>query len=154
MPENKLFIIGLYVVGMALSVAEIFLPGAIAGILGAICLIGSIYLAFQADSTLGWVLMAITVASVPVFIVLWVKVLNRIFAMKFTQAGYSSARAGNKDFVGQEGVALTPLRPAGMVRIGEQKVDVVSEGEVIERDARVRVVEVHGNRIVVRAIKG
>jgi membrane-bound serine protease (ClpP class) len=58
-----------------------------------------------------------------------------------------------KDLVGQEGVALTTLRPAGMARFGEKKVDVVSEGEEVERDSRVRVIEVKGNRVVVRAVR-
>jgi membrane-bound ClpP family serine protease len=40
-----------------------------------------------------------------------------------------------------------------MARFGEKKVDVVSEGEVVDPDSRVRVIEVKGNRVVVRAIR-
>ncbi len=51
---------------------------------------------------------------------------------------------------GQVGVAETTLRPAGKVRFGNVLVDVATEGEFIESDARVEVVERHGNRVVVR----
>lgn len=51
--------------------------------------------------------------------------------------------------VGDTGVVTAALRPVGRARIDEHMVDVVTLGDHIERDARVRVVEVHGNRIVV-----
>jgi len=152
---GSLGIIFLYVIGMALAIAEVFLPGAIMGLIGLVCVLASIYLAFQGGLVaLGWTLVAVTVASIPVMVILWLKVLNRVLAMKQTQEGYTSAQVELKELVGQEGVALTQLRPSGMARINEQKVDVVSDGEVIDRDSRIRVIEVTSNRVVVRAVKG
>ena len=152
---GQLGIIFLYVIGMALAIAEVFLPGAVMGLIGLVCVLASIYLAFQQESVaLGWSLVGITIAAIPVLVILWVKVLNRVFAMKQTQEGYTSAQVDLKTLVGQEGVALTQLRPSGMARFADEKVDVVSEGEVIERGSRVRVIEVESNRVVVRAVKG
>ena len=152
---GSLGIVFLYIVGMALAVAEVFLPGAIMGLIGLVCVLASIYLAFQEGLvTLGWTLVIVTVAAIPVMVILWVKVLNRVLAMKQTQEGYTGAQVELKEMVGQEGVAMTQLRPSGMARIGDLKVDVVSEGEVIDRDSRVRVIEVASNRVVVRAVKG
>ena len=55
------------------------------------------------------------------------------------------------DLVGQKGVALTDLRPSGAVRLDSGgKIDVVSEGNLIERDTRVGVIDVEGLRVVVR----
>lgn len=54
--------------------------------------------------------------------------------------------------VGHEGSTLTALRPAGMALIDGKKVDVVSGGAFIDKDARIRVVEISGNRVVVRQI--
>jgi membrane-bound ClpP family serine protease len=54
--------------------------------------------------------------------------------------------------VGQQGTATTPLTPAGKARFGDELVDVLSSGEFIPRGSDVEVTEVHGNRIVVRAI--
>ncbi len=51
--------------------------------------------------------------------------------------------------IGHEGEALTELRPSGMARFGKNQIDVVSVGPFIEIGDTVRVVEVHGNRIVV-----
>lgn len=53
---------------------------------------------------------------------------------------------------GKEGVAVTPLRPAGLARIDGKRVDVVATGTFIDRDSRIRVVETSGNRVVVREI--
>ena len=48
------------------------------------------------------------------------------------------------------GVATTPLGPSGKARFGNHLVDVISTGEFISRDSQVVVLEVHGNRVVVR----
>ncbi len=50
------------------------------------------------------------------------------------------------------GTALTQLRPSGVASLNGQRVDVVTEGGLIERGAAVRVVAVEGSRIVVREV--
>jgi membrane-bound serine protease (ClpP class) len=151
---KELGIVMLYIIGMGLGVAEIFLPGVVLGLTGLACVLGSIYFAFMTSPVLGWTLSGITVVSIPFLITLWTKVLNRMMAMKHTEAGYSGAQMEHKALLGKEGVALTKLRPSGTARIEDRKVDVVSEGEIIEVDTRVRVIEVKGNRVVVRPVKG
>jgi membrane-bound serine protease (ClpP class) len=54
------------------------------------------------------------------------------------------------DLEGKEGITLTPLRPAGAARIDGKRVDVVTTGQFIDKDRPIRVVEVSGNRVVVR----
>lgn len=56
------------------------------------------------------------------------------------------------DLIGQSGVATTPLRPAGKAQFGEQIVAVVSDGSALGVGEAVRVIEVHGNRIVVEPV--
>lgn len=51
---------------------------------------------------------------------------------------------------GQTGIAATPLMPGGKARFGSEVVDVVSEGEPIDRGAAVRVIDTLGNRVIVR----
>ena len=151
----QLGIILLYIIGMALVVTELFLPGAIMGLAGLVCMIASIYVAFHKEMAgLGWTFVGISVASIPILIIVWVKVLNRVLAIKQTQEGYTSAQVEFKTLVGSEGVATTQLRPSGMARFGDRKIDVVSEGEVIERDSRIKIIEVESNRVVVRRVKG
>ena len=55
--------------------------------------------------------------------------------------------------VGDVGRAEGPLHPAGKARFGAQLVDVVTQGEFLETDATVEVVERRGNRVVVRATR-
>ena len=54
--------------------------------------------------------------------------------------------------VGDVGVAYSPLRPAGMVRFGEEYVDVITEGGFIEKGTQVKIVKITGNRAVVREV--
>ena len=50
----------------------------------------------------------------------------------------------------QTGSTYTDLRPSGKAVIGEDRVDVVTEGAFIEKDRPVKVVAVEGKRVVVR----
>jgi membrane-bound serine protease (ClpP class) len=54
-----------------------------------------------------------------------------------------------EDLMGQEGIAHSDLRPGGTAYFGDRKIDVVTHGDYIRRETPLRIVEVHGNRIVV-----
>lgn len=54
--------------------------------------------------------------------------------------------------VGERGRAATPLLPAGKARFADQLVDVIADGQFIERGQEVVVVEARGNRVLVRSI--
>jgi membrane-bound ClpP family serine protease len=54
--------------------------------------------------------------------------------------------------LGAIGVAATALRPAGMARIGDNYVDVVTEGGYVPAGARLQVIEVEGTRVVVKEV--
>jgi membrane-bound serine protease (ClpP class) len=54
--------------------------------------------------------------------------------------------------LGAIGIAATGLRPAGKVRFGDEYVDVVAEGDYVELGSRVQVIEIEGNRIVVKQV--
>jgi membrane-bound serine protease (ClpP class) len=65
--------------------------------------------------------------------------------------GYASAvRRG--ELVGKEGVAATDLRPSGTGQFGEERLDVVSDSEWIERGTPIRIVASEGYRNVVRPV--
>ncbi|MEL6823132.1 MAG: NfeD family protein, partial [Calditrichota bacterium] len=55
------------------------------------------------------------------------------------------------EFLGKIGIALTPLRPAGVGVFDERRLDIVSEGGFIEANEKVEVVNVEGYRLIVRA---
>jgi membrane-bound serine protease (ClpP class) len=68
--------------------------------------------------------------------------------------GYASAPERDSGWLGRVGRATTPLRPAGIAEIDGERVDVVSEGEMIEAGTTIVVSRVDGNRIVVRRHRG
>lgn len=54
--------------------------------------------------------------------------------------------------LGEKGLALTILRPAGKARFENRVIDVISEGPFIQADTQLEVVSVTGNRVVVRQV--
>ncbi len=57
-----------------------------------------------------------------------------------------------KAWLGQTGVTLSVLRPGGKARFGETILDVMSQGEMIGRDAMVRVIDHRGGTAVVEVV--
>jgi membrane-bound ClpP family serine protease len=50
----------------------------------------------------------------------------------------------------QIGVTTTPLMPSGKARFGDRLVDVVSDGDPIDRGVEVEVIEAQAHRVLVR----
>ncbi len=61
------------------------------------------------------------------------------------------ALADYSEFVGAQGIATTDLRPSGKAEINHELVDVIAEGEPIDRGSPLIVIEAHANRVIVRA---
>lgn len=68
------------------------------------------------------------------------------------QAGYTAPKRDLRQFVGQTGVTLTPLRPAGTAQFGSRRQDVVTEGGFIPANTEVEVLAVEGTRVIVRQV--
>ncbi len=151
--DNPVVAILLFVIGLGLIFVEIMIPGGVVGTLGFLAAIAGVIMGFMGeDKTLGIVLVIIGVCFVPIVIVLWLKVLRRVFAINASLSTAVSVDESLKSLVGQEGISATPLHPAGKADIAGKRVDVVTGGELIAEDTRVTVVEVKGNRVVVRAV--
>jgi membrane-bound ClpP family serine protease len=54
--------------------------------------------------------------------------------------------------LGREGVALSVLRPGGKAQFGAEILDVVSEGELIPKGTRVRIIRHSGREAVVESV--
>ena len=48
---------------------------------------------------------------------------------------------------------LSTLRPTGKAKFGDAVVDVVAEAEFLDKGTEVEIIEVRGNRVVVKAIE-
>lgn len=149
-------IILVFGLGLALVVAEIFVPsGGILGLLASLCLIGSLGMAFFEDPDTGLVLLAITAIVLPVLMTFGIKMFPRTpMGKRLTVKGFSFEDGAGVDrrdasLVGERGVVESTLRPSGIARIAGRRVDVVSRGGRIEAGEPVEVVEVSANRVVV-----
>lgn len=160
----------LFIVGVVLLLLEIFvIPGfGIAGISGIILIIVSLFLSLVGkDPFLDWhavsiALIQLSSALVVAIVLLLVlaKFLPQTSAFKkFILSDEEKANQGwvstisNKELIGKEGIAATPLRPSGTAEINDKKVDVVTESEFIERGKKIVVIAVEGMRVVVREKK-
>lgn len=143
--------------GFVLIAAEIFIPGGILGVVGVIALLIAGLLGFSVFGLSGGLLSAIgLLIGGTVFLGLWVKYcpqsfFGRWFTLKEDGRDFKSYDNHLDALLGQSGVAHTDLRPAGIALIGQQKIDVLSEAGFVTRGTPVKVIQVAGNRVVVRA---
>jgi membrane-bound serine protease (ClpP class) len=174
-----LFFWGHYIVGLAgweellmfalgaifLLVEIVAIPGfGIVGILGIILMIASLVLslisrrpqlpdfqhAFKVISSAFLLTLILFLLTLRFFTRL--PLLNRLVltTQEKVDEGYIVKRGESESFIGKEGIALTPLRPAGKAFVNNRKIDVVSEGEFIERSEAIIVKKIEGNKIIVK----
>jgi membrane-bound serine protease (ClpP class) len=151
---------------LALAVEIFIIPGfGVAGILGIVAIVGSMVLAMMgAAPTTGDIAQALAVLGASLFITAaviyaWFRHLPNSGRFRglllqgsvHRSDGFVSAPARG-DLIGLDGVAVTDLRPSGTARVGEERLDVVTEGGFIPEGSRVRIVQSDGYRHVVRPI--
>jgi membrane-bound serine protease (ClpP class) len=148
-------VITLLVAGAALLLLETILPGMIAGIVGLICLLIGVVLAYNYfGARSGNLILSAVVIALIAGTLSWIKFfprsrLGRVFV---SQRAVGEIRAEKPELVHQTGTALSHLRPSGTAVIGGKRVDVVTEGAHVERGTPIKVIAVEGMRVVVRAI--
>lgn len=57
-----------------------------------------------------------------------------------------------RDLVGKQGVVSSQLTPGGKARFGDRLIDVIADGDLIERGKKIEVVKVVGNRVIVKEV--
>jgi membrane-bound serine protease (ClpP class) len=160
----------LFVVGLVLLALEIFvIPGfGIAGVAGIILIFASLFLSltpsgpFMDFDTISIAIIQLTGAIVAAFvlILLLAKFLpkSRTFS-RLILADEERAEQGfvsypsEKELVGQEGIALTTLRPAGTAEFNGKRYDVMADWEYIEQGSKIVVLRVEGVKVVVKKVK-
>ena len=157
---TNLAIILCFIIGVALLVAEVFMPGfGVAGISGIVLEIAAIvltYLHFGGLAALGVAIVTLAVIGISISASLRSATRGRlskspiILNSSETSAAGFSATADMEVFLGKEGRTVTILRPTGMAEFDGVKLNVVADGEYIPKDTMVRVERVEGVRVVVR----
>ena len=170
-----LFLLGLILLGVEVFVLPGFGAPAICGVL---LLIGSLVLvicntppgssagSWSTGSTLAALGVGMAAAIIGAFVLAsylpQIPYVNRLILTPQTEqeeiAGAAQAGSLGNDaprfatLLGAIGMTATPLRPAGKVAFGDELVDVVTEGDYVEAGTRVRVIEIEGNRVVVKQV--
>lgn len=148
-----------FILGIALIILELFVPGGIAGTIGIAAIFGSLFLA--ADNVVHMGISILIALSLSILVMI---IMTKVFGRKMklfrkliltdstnTESGYVS-NENRTELIGLEAITITPLRPAGTILLDDERIDVVSEGEYIPKDRKVRIVKAEGSRIVVREI--
>lgn len=150
----------LYILGLVLLLVEAMFPGfGVAGITGVIVVVISIVM-ISANIFQGLLILIATAVFLMLIIMAmvklgWAKKYLKHFVLNTEQKNEEGYISNNKytSYIGKIGTAVTPLRSAGTIMIDSVKLDAVSEGEFINKDAVVEVIKVDGSSIIVREIK-
>ena len=90
---------------------------------------------------------------IAVLVLIGVKFVRTVI-LKTAQNSADGFQAPPKELAalaGQAGRSLSPLRPAGVALVDDQRVDVITSGEFIEPETEVEVIAVEGSRVVVQS---
>ena len=155
----------LILAGVLLLVVELLvIPGfGVAGVLGLASIVIAIVRIFPNDNQWAYVLGYTAIfGAVLTFALFWMLPNSRfvrIFALSTRLANapgtdrQSARLVASYDYMlGQRGIALSDLRPAGVAEINNERKDVVTEGDFIANGSEIEVILVEGSRIVVKAV--
>jgi membrane-bound serine protease (ClpP class) len=141
--------------GFILLLIELFTPGfGLAGISGVLLLIFGCYLAYI-KLNLFWGILTSLISLLAVIgffkifshSFIWKKI--RLDSRQSKDTGFS-AGSDLSHFLDKNGVTLSALRPSGIAIIDGKRLDVIAESLFIEKDTKVKVIKVEGNKVIVK----
>jgi membrane-bound serine protease (ClpP class) len=172
-------VVALFVVGLVFVIVEILFFGhstIVFGVVGVLLMLASILWAmidrypgetfFPSGQMLAVPLRNLFIAIVAAVIVIWMLArylprtsLYRRFALMTSNPPGTSLAGATREFstaptisTGMEGISVSVLRPSGKARFADHVVDVVTEGEFIAPETRVKVIQADGMRVVVKGL--
>jgi membrane-bound serine protease (ClpP class) len=157
----------LFLVGVGLLLLEIFvIPGfGVAGVGGVLLMMTGLFLSLigqlkhvssdDLSSAAGYLSLSFIITFMGVILLLrlfpktifWKRISLEDSQEK--EQGYVASRNYNI-YLGKTGVAISPLRPAGIGEIDGERLDVVSDGDFIDKDTPIIVIKIDGYRLVVK----
>ena len=157
--EISLMSVLLFSIGVILVIIELFVVGAVLGILGFIAIIGSFILVGDNLLIMGAIIAVALILTTIEWVIL-VKCFNRkipffekVILRDSTnkESGYTS-HDDRSHLIGKVCTTFTALRPSGIILVDDDRIDAVSDGNFIQKDQQVKIVQVEGTRVVVREI--
>lgn len=149
----------LFVVGIILLLIEAAAPGfGVPGVGGIISIFISIVLAMNSFKV-AVISFSIAIIATAIVAVLLIKYgykspyLDKIILSTKLDKDHGYISSETKyDYLGKEGIAVTDLRPSGIISIDDKRLDSVSEGGFIEKGEKIKVIKVEGSKIIVKSI--
>ena len=151
-----------FVVGIGLLVLEAFMPGfGLPGISGIVLEIAAIVLTWFGHgpvAALGMTLVILSIIAIAISVSLRSATKGKLSKSKIilhdaeTDAAGYRATQDMEVFLGREGVTTTVLRPTGIAEFDGVRLNVVSEGDLVQSGTAVQIIRVDGGRILVRTI--
>ena len=149
-------VISLILFGLALLVAEIiFVPGTtLVGLFGFVFLVVGVSLSFNYfGRETGWITVGGSAVTAGVLV---------YFAFKSNVWGRFSLKSSNKGKVnegeldglalGEEGIAMSALRPSGKAELKDKTFEVRTQGSYVDSGTRIRIIKILSNQIIVEPI--
>lgn len=146
-----------YVFGSGLVILEAFMPGfGVAGISGVVLEIAALVLTnrlFGVTWSLIATILVLLFIGTAVFISYRSAMKGRLsksdLVLRDREESVPAAPAEN-EWLDQEGVAATVLRPAGFIEIGGKRLNASTSGEFLSKGTSVRVVGAEGDHLLVK----
>jgi membrane-bound ClpP family serine protease len=148
-------IILLFAIGVLLLAFEVFLPGAVLGIVGGVAMLGGCVLAFVhfgAAGGLGATLGAVLILGLTLYLEVVLLPRTKFGRNLFVHAtvhATSQPPVATDTVVGHTGRALTTLAPSGYVLVEGKRYEAFSRSGHIEKGASLRVVGLDNFRLIV-----
>ena len=150
-----------FIAGVGLLLLEFFvIPGfGVAGIGGIALILGSVFFVFRNAYEFNTAIFGLSFAIIFTFVsaIALAYVLpktrtwNRFVLETNLDSGVAVAEDEATLYLGKTGVALTPLRPSGTIRVDDKRLDVVTVGDFIPSETPVKVVNIEGRKILVES---
>jgi len=145
----------LQLAGVVVIIAEIILPsGGILSVIAAGLFGYSLYHVFSHMSLeVGMAFVIADLILIPILIYWGLRFMAKSpVTLRQTLSREDGATAQPRDqmaYLGRTGTAITDLRPSGVAMFGQERLDVVTQGDYIEKQTEIVVIAVRGNQIVV-----
>lgn len=137
-----------------IAVEVIVIPGfGLIGILGGGVILAGGWVSYTQLSP-GFGVLALVGGLVAAGLMLWLLPRTRAARSMVLRARHEGTALDPsfQQLLGQQGVALTVLRPSGTAEFDDRPVDVVTEGQFVEPGTAVQVIQVEGARVVVEPL--
>ena len=147
------WIVVLAILGLVMLFAEILMPGfGLFGILGSITLLGSLVLTYKFYGMVTFLIMLLVAVIVFFAMVVFAKksgLYNKV-VLSDKQEAQDFDESVLQGLLGQVGLTQSTLRPFGVAEFDGKMIDVCSQGDFIDRDVKVQVVQITGKTVTVK----